>query len=189
MPTHELKPERGSDRWTVAWDDATFSLTTPDGETIFECPPDTVCQAIDFYELFVEGKVQFRSPAGFLKFKADKTALCDLKLLIQDNLRKDDQFRLSLKAHAGKVVPRGLIGGAAGTILFALYCWWAFTAGDLPAGHWIRWFGWLIHFALVVCLGFAIGGPVAAWFGWKQLRLIRRIEREKVEESPGDRLW
>lgn len=180
MPTHELQPERGTEPWIVAWDENTFSLTTPDGETICEGPADAAYQALDYYELFSEGSVQFDSPAGFMKFKADKTALNDLKRLIQDNLRKDDEFRDTLKNHCRKTIPRGLIACAAGTILFALYCWWAAVAGDPP--DWVRWFGWLIYLALLGCIGLAIGGPLAVWFAWKQLRLIRRIEEEKVEQ-------
>lgn len=180
MPTHELNPERGKDPWTITWDDETFSLTTPDGETICEGPSDAAYQVLDYYELFSENKVEFDSPAGFLTFKADKAALNELKRLIQDNLREDDEFRGTLKNHCLKIIPRGLIACAVGTTLFALYCWWAAVADAPP--DWVRWFAWLIYLALLGCIGLAIGGPLAVWFAWKQLRLIRRIERENVDE-------
>lgn len=179
MPTHELKPERGNDPWVVAWDDAHFSLTTPEGETICEGPSDGAYQVLNYYELFSENKVEFVSPAGFLKFKADKAALNDLKRLIQDNLRKDDEFRENLKNHCRKIIPRGLVSCAVGTTLFALYCWWAAVADDPP--DWIRGFAWLIYLALVGCIALAISGPLSVWFAWKQLRLIRRIEEESSE--------
>ena len=65
--------------------------------------------------------------------------------------------------------------------LFGLYCWWAFTDGDPPPGTWLRWvlmwFGWLIHWVLLVLMGAALAGPFVSFFGLRQWWRLRRIGR------------
>jgi hypothetical protein len=65
MPTHELQLEGGprDEFWAVSWDEATFSLTSPNGERVCEGPADRAYEAIDFYELYSEARSNSSVPA------------------------------------------------------------------------------------------------------------------------------
>jgi hypothetical protein len=54
-------------------------------------------------------------------------------------------------------------------------------ASGLWPGHWVRWFGWLIHLLLLVLGGAGLAGPFVAYFGLRQWLRVRRIERMAPE--------
>ena len=71
--------------------------------------------------------------------------------------------------------------------LFSLYCWWASWAPEPPPGHWVRYFGWLIHGVLLVLMAGALAGAGAVYASLRQLRRIRHTERATREMSESGR--
>ena len=92
----------------------------------------------------------FATPVGPLTFKKQPAALTPMRRLVELGLARDAEFRSELRRESLRAIPRGLALFVVGGGLFGLYCWYASRAPDLPPGHWIRWFGWLIHGVLLL---------------------------------------
>jgi hypothetical protein len=178
MPFHRILPENGrpGDEWSLEWDDATFILKDPDGEPALEVGATRAHRLVEAYDLYAEGKVTFTTPHGALTFKPDQATLVALREFVEENLRSDPEYREELRRHARRSIVLGLMMFVVAGGLFGLYCWWASWAPDPPPGHWIRWFGGLIHGVLLVLMAGAIAGPFVCWFGFRQLLRVRRIE-------------
>jgi hypothetical protein len=189
MPSHRLIAEHGPKdaEWRLEWNDAAFRLEDPDGRPVIQADDGKGHRLVDLYDLLVEGKISISTPAGGLAFKKNRDAIRELKAYVESGLRSDDEYRIQLKADAARAIPRGLLAFFGGGVPFGLYCWMASWAPDPPPGHWVRWFGGLIHLVLLVLLGTTIAGLVVCLFGLRQWRRIRRIERELGDDSPGER--
>lgn len=110
-------------------------------------------------------------------FQKDPAAVADFLELVTAALRKDAVCRAELKRRAVREIVRGLVLFVGGGTLFGLYCWFASWAPPPQPGHWIRWFGWLLHGLLLVLLGAVLAGPAVAGLGWRQWLRVRRLER------------
>jgi len=185
MHSHKLiqEKDRSKSEWVLEWDESTFRLKTPQGETVLDAPTAQAHRVIEIYELYVEGKISFETPQGSLTFQPQKDAVADVRAYIEAGLRSDSEYRAELLQQSRFAIPCGLVMFLIGAVPFGLYCWWASWAPDPPHGHWLRSVGWLIHLVLIVCLGLALGGPFVSFSGFRQLLRIRRIERETLEEK------
>jgi len=177
--SHQLIPEGGSSKaeWLLEWDDAKFALKDPDGQPVFEAEAAYAYRVVKLYELYAEGKISFASPHGSLAFKKNPAALAELREFVEERLGSDGEYCTELRRQSLRSIPLGLAMFFVAGGLFGLYCWYASRAPDPPPGHWIRWFGWLIHGILLVLLGAALAGPLVAYFGLRQWLRVRRIER------------
>jgi hypothetical protein len=199
MPSHRLILDRKrstaaagdaggrNEPWLLEWDEKMLSLRRPDGEVAFEFPTLLAHWILAEHELYAEGIIRFKTPAGPLTFKRDAAAARDLRELVEAGLRADEEYRQTQRRIARRTIPIGLAMFIVFGGLFALYCWWASRAPDPPRGHWIYYVGPLIHLALIVLLGLAIAGPYAAWYAWRQLRRIDRAERLAVTDAARER--
>lgn len=183
MESHRLIQEGGprDAEWLLAWDDATLTLNAPDGQQVLETPSTAAHRLVELYELYAEGKVSFATPHGSLTFQKQPAALSALRALVEAGIASDTEFRADLRRHALRVIPRGLVMFVVGGGLFGLYCWYVSWAPDPPPGHWIRWFGWLIHGVLLILMGACLAGLFAAYLGLRQWLRVRRIERLATE--------
>jgi hypothetical protein len=179
MELHRMILEGGprDAEWLLEWDDATLALKDPDGHPVFEVESNSAHRVVGLYQLFAEGQISFATPVGFLTFKKHRAALTPMRRLVELGLARDAEFRSELRRESLRAIPRGLALFVVGGGLFSLYCWYASWAPDLPSGHWIRWFGWLIHGVLLVLMGAALAGPCVCYFGFRQWLSVRRIER------------
>ena len=185
MHSHKLirEKDRSQSEWLLEWDEVHFRLETPQGETLLDAPTAQAHRMIEIYELYVEGKVRFETPEGSLIFRSQKDAVADVRRYVEAGLRSDTEYRTHLLQQSRAAIPRGLVMFLIGAVPFGLYCWWASWAPDPPHGYWLRSVGWLIHLVLIVCVGLALGGPFVSFFGFRQLRRIRRIEREILKRA------
>ena len=185
MPSHRLIAEHGprDAEWRLEWSEAAFLLEDPDGRRVIQADDGKGHRLVELYDLYVEGKISFSTPVGALAFKSNRDAVRELKEYVDGGLRIDEEYRTRLKADAARAIRGGVLAFFGGGVPFGLYCWAASWAPDPPPGHWVRWFGGLIHLVLLVLLGTTIAGLVVCWFGLRQWRRIRRIERELGIES------
>lgn len=183
MESHRLILEGGprDTEWVLEWDSATLTLTAPDGQPVLKASPTAAHRLVEWYELYAEGKISFATPYGSLTFKKQPAALAALRRLVEAGMAGDPEFRSDLRRQSLRVIPLGLLCFVVGGGLFGLYCWYASWAPDPPPGHWIRWFGWLIHGVLLVLMAVGLAGPFVAYFGLRQWLRVRRIERLTAE--------
>jgi hypothetical protein len=186
MHSHRLTLESGSpaEVWLLQWDDATFALKAPNGETVLEVALAEAHRLFEPHELYSEGKISFVTPFGPLTFKPQTAAVEEVRALVDAGLRSDPEYRLLLRRQYRRVFALGLVMFVVAGGLFALYCWWASWAEDPPPGHWLYYVGWLIRLGLFLLLGAALAGPVLCFQALRQLRRLRRIERGLAEGSP-----
>jgi hypothetical protein len=113
-----------------------------------------------------------------VKLTSCPAALAELREFVEAGLGSDAEYCTELRRQSLRSIPLGLAMFFVAGGLFGLYCWYASWAPDPPPGHWIRWFGWLIHGILLVLLGAALAGPLVAYFfGLRQWLRVRRLER------------
>lgn len=158
-------------------------LKDPDGQPVFEAQVACAHRAVELYELYAEGKISFASPHGSLAFKKNPAALAELRDFVEAGLASDAEYRTALRRQSLRAISLGLTMFVIAGGLFGLYCWYASGASDPPPGHWIRWFGWLIHGILLVLLAAALAGPFIAYFGFRQWLRVRWIERGLAMDS------
>ncbi len=186
MESHRLVLEGGprDAEWLLEWEGVTLTLTGPDGRPVFETGAGGAHRLVDLYDLYAEGKITLATPHGAVTFRKQPAALAALRALVEAGLAQDAEFRAELRRQSLRAIPRGLVMFVVGGGLFGLYCWYASWAPDPPPGHWVRWFGWLIHGALLVLMAAGLAGPFVAYFGFRQWLRVRRIER-LASAAPG----
>jgi hypothetical protein len=187
MPTHRmaLKGDDTNAPWRLEWDDLKFHVYDPDGKLVLEVDPGSAHRSIDVFELYHENRVTIENPWGPLSFKnTNDAAAADMRKFLETRLRSDPDYLAELRRHSLRLIPRGMVVSLVCGSLFALYCLWAFIAPDPPAGHWIRWFGWLIHLILLVLLAGVLVGPIVSFSGLRHWLRYRRIEREAMKSEP-----
>lgn len=188
MGPYSLRPENISSgaKWSVEWDTEVFTLSSTDVDPWLSIPVESAHRLIDHFSLFAEDKVIIAPPNRVsITFSADAEAIRAFQTLYEENLRRDDELRAELRSKARSAIPLGLASTLVGGGLFAAYCWLAFNGPDPPPGHWIRWFGSLIHLLLCFLFAMAFAGPFAVWFGLWQLRQLKRIEESSPSERTG----
>ena len=185
MHTHKLILEgnRSKAEWLLEWDDSALTLKAPDGELVFDAPADQAHRAIEIFELYAEQKISFATPNGPLTFRQQKPAATDVREYVENGLRSDPEYCTALLRQSRAAITRCIVMFILGAIPFALYCWWASWAPDPSAGHWLRPFKWLVHLALLGLLGLTLGGFFGTFFGLKQMRRLRQIERGIVDSE------
>lgn len=190
MPTHLLRRDEDPPdaRWRIEWDDTTFELTDPVGGSVVAVAAAGAHRLVGVYELYSEGRVSIATASGRLTFRKHPAAVASLRVMFESNVERDPEYLAHLRRDAARAMPRGLVMFVAAGGLFALYCWWAFTAGDPPPGTWLRWalvwFGWLVHLVLIVLLGMALAGPWVSVSAARQWWRFRRIERGASARTP-----
>jgi hypothetical protein len=185
VESHRLVLEGGpaDAEWRLEWDEVTLALKGPDGQPVFEVPPTLAHRVVEMYDLYAEGKVGFATPFGAWTFNKHPAALAALRQLVEEGLAGDAEFCSLLRRQSLWSAAVGLAMFVVGGGLFGLYCWFASWAPDPPPGHWIRWFGFLIHGVLLVLLGAGLAGPFVTWFGLRQWLRVRQIERRAVNQT------
>jgi hypothetical protein len=180
-----LKGDQSNREWLLEWDDKSFVLKDPDGLPVFEAESQYAHRIIELHEMYADGRISFATPNGSLAFKKNPEALVELREFAEARLSCDDVYRSELRRSALRAIPCGLSMFIVAGGLFSLYCWYVSWAPDPPPGHWIRWFGWLIHGVLLLLLGVALAGPAVCYSGFRHWLRIRRIDR-KVAASEFD---
>ena len=185
MPRHCLVPdiENASEQWVLEWSDSGLTLTTPNGDCVIETTIDLAHRLIDPLDLYEEEKLCFRLPHGEIRFRTRLDVLYDVKKLISNGLRHDNEYRRGLRRRSYGLILFGLIGSVTAALLFGAYCWWASWAPDPPEGHWLHTAGPFIRKGLFLLLGVAIGGPLLSLAGFSLLRRIQKIDRQVVLAS------
>jgi hypothetical protein len=170
--------------WLLEWNDAKLTLTTPEDELVLETCPAALYQLIDLFDLYVEGKISMASPTGTFTFRKEYRALSAVRKLVEAGLAGDVEFCARLQREALRGIVGGMFMFIIGGTLFGLYCWYVSWAPDPPPGHWIRWFGWLIHGVLLILLGMTFGGPLRCFYCLRQWQRVRRIVRSARSAQP-----
>ncbi|HLW66038.1 MAG TPA: hypothetical protein VKS79_12075 [Gemmataceae bacterium] len=187
MPAHRmaLKGDESNAPWQLEWDDSKFLVNDPEGNLVLEIEPASAHRAIDIFELYHENRVTIVTPEGPLQFKnTNNAAAADLQKFLEARLRSDPEYLKQLRQHSLRLIPRGMLISLVCGAMFALYCWWAFTAPDPPPGHWIRWIGWLIHLILLVLVAGIILGPIVSFTGLRHWLRYRRIDHAAKKSEP-----
>jgi hypothetical protein len=183
MKSHRLVQKGGpSDaEWVLAWDDATLTLTAPDGQRVLQATPTAAHRLVELYELYAEGNVSFATPYGSLEFKKPSATVAAVRELVESGMAGDPEFCAELRRQSLRTITRGLVMFVVCAGPFGLYCWYASWAPEPPAGHWIRRFGWAIHGVLLVLMGVGLAALFAAYFGLRQWLRVKRIQRLTAE--------
>lgn len=177
MPSHRLIKENdpSNAEWRLEWDDTQFVLTNPDGQPEYDADAGIAHRAVDIFALYGEEKIAFNHLEGPLEFKKNAAAVADLRWFVDVGLGADAEFRRALHWHAKRTIFLGLALFLIAGGLFGLYGWYAWCAPNQPRVNWLT--GRFIHWLLLLLLGGAVGGQIAAYRGFRQLRRLRRIER------------
>lgn len=182
MPLYRLLTEYGSplNEWILEWNDSRMTLRNPDEEQKVDCPIENAHRLVKILELYTENKIRFDTSAGFYLFKAQKETLDDVKAFVQAGLKKDSDYRNEIKQKMSSMMVRSALGFFAAGTPFGIYCWLATWVPDPPDIHRFYWviLGSLIHLVLVFLLAFTIAGLCMFYHASKQLRIIKKIERE-----------
>jgi hypothetical protein len=163
--------------WLLERDLTTLILTDPDGNPVLQTNVAEAHRLVDLHALYFQCKISLRSSNGSVVFRRNSAAQADLRELVETGVASDAEYRKKLRR---PILPFILAGVAMFFVaggLFGLYCWYASWAPEPPPGHWIRWFGWLIHGILLLLLVAALLGPVAVYHGIQQWVCVRRVER------------
>ena len=188
MQTFRLKLEKApaTPKWELTWDESELAFKMPDGDVFFQAPHAVAHRYISFSDLYREQTIILTTPSGTVRFQKHKSAAIALKRYLDSPIGVDRDFCIAIRRQSIRIFFRGLgmfivCGG-----LFALYCWYAFTAPDPPPGHWIRTFGVVIKGLLLVLMGFGLAGPLVCWSALRQWIRIARIQRRhSVALDPG----
>jgi len=178
-----LKDDPTKAEWLLQWDNSSFSLKNPEGQPVFETAVSTVHRLVEIRELYAEDKISLAIPYGSMVFESDPIALAELRAFVAKSLGSDAEYCAELQRRSLRSIPIGLAMFLVAGSLFGLYCWYAIGAPDPPPGHWIRWFGWLIHGILLILLGVALAGPYVAWLGVREWLRIRWIVRQALKRE------
>lgn len=180
MEEYSLTLEEGDRKaiWRLRWDDQDFVLESPNGEEVLRQSVDTLYKTLDLLEFYGEGQLEFTLGEDTLTFKKQAAAWSSIHERVEKSLLADGEARLQLRQHAQRGFWIGfwmfLVSGG----LFGLYCWFASWAPAPPPGHWVRWFGVVIHGILLLLMGFAAAGPWVMWNSGRVARFCRHFDRQ-----------
>src|SRR5262245_5445575 len=126
MPSHWLirDDKKSNAEWLLEWDDSTFLLKEPGGETVFEVETARAHRLIDPFQLYSNRKIGFREPFDSLVFKNSR-AVADLAELVETGLKSDPGYRYALRRHSLQVAASGMAMSLFAGGLFGLFCWFA----------------------------------------------------------------
>jgi hypothetical protein len=156
-------------------------------ELLFEVPIEQAHRAINLHELD-HGQVCLKTPEGNLLFRKNKAAARDVEELLLQGLRSDAEFRERQKRLAKRGIPLGIVLFVVCSGLFSLYCWWSIGRPDPPRGSLLFglliFLGCFIYVGLAALLGVALAGPWITYCGWRDLRRVKKVERQ-LADHPG----
>ena len=167
--------------WALDWDNTTFTLKDPDGQSVLETQSHVAHRLLDVFQLFSSSRIRITANVGLLAFKKNKAAVEDLRTFLENALRSDSDYRRDLHQQAVRAIVRGSATiGIAGT-LFAVGCFLAVWGDKQLPREWLewvaRWFGWMIYGTFLLLIGVCIRGAYQGDSGLSVWFRIGAIER------------